>query len=124
MARPRTAHEAALDALIAPQDRDDYLRRREALLARNATLEVIDSSRAAQHLNKRELAARAGLEASSVRRMLTARTANPTVETTFRLLGAVGVGLEAVLPNGERVSILESASGKGKRAPRRAAASR
>lgn len=71
-------------------------------------LEVIDSAREAQNIDKTQLAHLAGLEPSSVRRLLTAKTANPTTENAFRLLAAVGVGLEAVLPSGERVSIVGS----------------
>ncbi len=120
MARKHNAHRAALDALIPQGERADYERRRSALLARNATLEVIDATREAQSINKTQLAGLAGLEPSSVRRMLTAQTANPTAENTFRLLAAVGVGLEAVLPSGKRVSILETRTGKPQGTSRRA----
>lgn len=81
-------------------------------------LEVIDSAREAQNIDKTQLAHLAGLEPSSVRRLLTAKTANPTTENAFRLLAAVGVGLEAVLPSGERVSIVGSRRRPRARAPR------
>jgi hypothetical protein len=48
----------------------------------------------------------AGLEASSVRRLLTSATANPTTDNAFRLMAAMGIALEAKLPTGERVELV------------------
>ncbi len=59
-------------------------------------------------MTKRALASRAGLEASSVRRLLTSATANPTTDNAFRLMAAMGIELEAKLPTGERVQLVSS----------------
>jgi transcriptional regulator with XRE-family HTH domain len=108
MAKERTTHDAALDALIPEDRRDEYKRRVEMLVARNQLIDVIETCRKKEGASKRVLAERAGLDRASVRRMLTAETANPTAETTFRLFSALGIRLEAVLPGGERVRIVDA----------------
>jgi ribosome-binding protein aMBF1 (putative translation factor) len=105
MTKARTAHDAALAALIPPEERANYDARVAALVSRNQILQVIETARAAEGISKKELAQRAGLEPSSVRRMLTARTANPTADNVFRLLKAAHVKVEAELPSGTRVAI-------------------
>lgn len=104
--KTRPAHDAALAALLTEQERASYESRKTALIARNVSLDTIDVGRKQTGLSKKELAARAGLEASSVRRLLAAETANPTSESTFLLFAASGVRLEAILPNGDRRAIL------------------
>lgn len=106
MAKPRTAHSAALAGLIPSAEKVTYDRRVKALVARNKLLSILESVREAEKLSKKDLAERAGLDASSVRRMLTAETANPTTENAFLLLSAMGIRLEAVLPSGSRVDIV------------------
>jgi len=106
MAKTQTPHEAALASLIPDDERAAYDRQVEALVARNKLLATLESVRESEKLSKKELADRTGLDASSVRRLLTAETANPTTENTFLLLGAMGIKLEAVLPSGSRVDIL------------------
>lgn len=78
----------------------------KALVARNKLLGTLEAVREEQKISKKDLAERAGLEASSVRRLLTAETANPTTENAFLLLSAMGIKLEAVLPSGSRVEIV------------------
>lgn len=106
MAKPRTAHDAALTALIPSDERANFDRRVKALVARNKLLATLESVRESEKLSKKDLAGRAGLDASSVRRMLTAETANPTTENAFLLLDAMDIKLEAVLPSGSRVEIV------------------
>jgi DNA-binding phage protein len=106
MDKPQTAHDAALSSLIPSAEKANYDRRVKALVARSNLLRTLESVREAEELTKKELAERAGLDASSVRRMLTAETANPTTENAFLLLGAMGIKLEAVLPSGNRVDIV------------------
>jgi len=106
MAKPRTAHDAALSALIPAEVKGNYDRRVKALVARNKLLSTLELVREAQKISKKELADRAGLEPSSVRRMLTAETANPTTENAFLLLSAMDIKLQAVLPTGGRVDIV------------------
>jgi DNA-binding phage protein len=106
MGKPRNPHDAALAALIPSAERGDYDRRVKALVARNKLLATLESVRESEKISKKDLADRAGLDASSVRRMLTAETANPTTENAFLLLSAMGIKLEAVLPSGSRVDIV------------------
>lgn len=122
MAKERTPHDAALDALIPADRREGYNRTVEMLVARNELLGLLEEVREAEGTTKRELAHRAGLEEASVRRLLTAKTANPTTETAFRIIAALGIKLEAILPGGQRVRIVnpprrkrESASTKAAR---------
>jgi DNA-binding phage protein len=106
VAKPRSPHDAALASLIPSEDKGDYERRVKTLVARNKLLSTLESVREAEKLSKKELAERTGLDAASVRRMLTAETANPTTENAFLLLSAMGIKLEAVLPSGNRVDIV------------------
>lgn len=98
--------DAALRALVPASDRASYEAKVAALLARNTMLELIENQRDECHMSKKELAERAGLDASAVRRLLTAKTANPTSENFFRLMGALGIRVEAVTPSGERISLV------------------
>jgi len=102
----KTAHEAAIDALLSETERAEYIRRVQALRSRNALLTMLEATREAQGMTKRALASRAGLDASSVRRLLTSATANPTTDNAFRLMAAMGIVLEATLPTGERVQLV------------------
>jgi plasmid maintenance system antidote protein VapI len=102
----QSAHQSALNALLSEPERAEHDRRVEALRARNALLTVLESTREQQGITKRALAERAGLEASSVRRLLTSQTANPTTDNAFRLMAAMGISLEATLPTGEHVQLV------------------
>jgi ribosome-binding protein aMBF1 (putative translation factor) len=102
----QSAHRAAVNALLSEHERSEYARRVQALHARNALLTVLESAREQQGITKRALAERAGLDASSVRRLLTSHTANPTTDNAFRLMAAMGISLEATLPTGERVHLV------------------
>ena len=113
MAKARTADEAALDALIPADRRADYQRGVDALVARNQLIGLLEEARQAEGTTKRALAERAGLEEASVRRMLTAKTANPTAETAFRLLAALSIRLEAQLPSGERIRLVDPKRRRG-----------
>ena len=104
--RPTSADQAAVNALVPEQDRASYEAKVAALLARNRMLELIETQRGECDMSKRELAERAGLDPSAVRRLLTAETANPTSENVFRLMCALDIQIEAVKPDGERVSIV------------------
>ncbi len=106
MTTARTAHEAALARLVPEEEKAAYDRRVKALVARNRLLSTLEAVREEENLSKKELADRAGLDASSVRRLLTAETANPTTENAFLLLSAMDIKLEAVLPSGARVGIV------------------
>ncbi len=101
-----TAHQAAVNALLSETERAEYARRVQALRSRNALLTMLEATRETQGITKRALASRAGLEASSVRRLLTSATANPTTDNAFRLMAAMGIALEAKLPTGERIQLV------------------
>lgn len=120
MPKQQSAHQSALNALLSEPERAEHARRVEALRARNALLTVLERTREQQGITKRALAERAGLEASSVRRLLTSETANPTTDSAFRLMAAMGITLEATLPTGERVKLVSP--GTHTRAADRAAA--
>ncbi len=116
----QSAHQSAVNALLSEAERAEHARRVEALRSRNAMLTVLERTREQQGITKRALADRAGLEASSVRRLLTSRTANPTTDNAFRLMAAMGISLEATLPTGERVQLISPR--EHPQAPNRAAA--
>lgn len=102
----RIVHEVAVNALLSEAERADYARRVKALRSRNTLLEMLEGAREAQGMTKRALANRAGLDPSSVRRLLTSTTANPTTDNAFRLMAAMGIVLDATLPTGERVRLV------------------
>jgi transcriptional regulator with XRE-family HTH domain len=102
----KTAHQVAVNALLSETERAEYARRVQALRSRNTLLTMLEATRETQGMTKRALASRAGLEASSVRRLLTSATANPTTDNAFRLMAAMGIALEAKLPTGERVELV------------------
>ncbi|MFZ0377382.1 MAG: helix-turn-helix transcriptional regulator [Solirubrobacteraceae bacterium] len=103
----KTGDDAARELLFNSEEREAHAMAVHALLARNALLTALETARAEQGLTKAELASRAGLEASSVRRLLTSKTANPTTENAFRLMAAMGIKLEATLPTGQRIGLVD-----------------
>jgi len=118
----KTADDAARELLFRSEsDRKTHAMAVQALLARNALLTALETARAEQGLTKAELASRAGLEASSVRRLLTSKTANPTTENAFRLMVAMGIRLEATLPTGERIELVDASAAPSRRRSAKAA---
>jgi DNA-binding phage protein len=109
----QSAHQTAVNALLSEAERAEHGRRVQALRSRSALLTVLETTREQQGMTKRALAERAGLEASSVRRLLTSEAANPTTDNAFRLMAAMGISLDATLPTGERVELV----GTGARTP-------
>lgn len=110
MPKKKTAHQAAVAALLSETERVEHARRVQALRSRNTLLTVLEATRETQGMSKRALASHAGLEASGVRRLLTSATANPTTDNAFRLMAALGIALEAKLPTGERVELVSPAA--------------
>jgi transcriptional regulator with XRE-family HTH domain len=110
MPKKKTAHQAAVAALLSEPERVEHARRVQALRSRNTLLTVLEATRETQGMSKRALASRAGLEASGVRRLLTSAAANPTTDNAFRLMAALGIALEAKLPTGERVELVSPAA--------------
>jgi ribosome-binding protein aMBF1 (putative translation factor) len=101
-----TAHEAITGNLVPAERRAAFHARVSDLTAHNRMLAAIEEGRRLQKISKKELAEQAGLNASSVRRMLTSETSNPTTNNAFRLFAVLGIKLEATLPSGDRVGIL------------------
>jgi ribosome-binding protein aMBF1 (putative translation factor) len=101
-----SADAAAMTLLVPEQDRAAFDRHVVAAVARNAALQVIDDTREEEHLSKKALADKAGLEASVVRRLLTSETANPTTENVFRLMSALGIHVVAKTPSGKEVALI------------------
>jgi transcriptional regulator with XRE-family HTH domain len=120
----KTTHHAAIETLLPEQARAEHARRVQSLLARNALLTALESTRERQGITKQALAKLAGLDASSVRRLLTSTTANPTTDNAFRLMAAMDITLEATLPTGERVQLVTPTPKRGqiKPSPQRRAA--
>ena len=110
----KTAHSVIEDFLLGDNG-EAHDQTVQALLARNTLLALLEGSRAAEGITKAQLAKRAGLDASSVRRLLTCKVGNPTTDNAFRLMAAMGIKLEATLPTGERVPLLEKRARVGKR---------
>jgi plasmid maintenance system antidote protein VapI len=110
MPRQQSAHQSALNALLSEPERAEHARRVQAVRARNVMLGVLERTREQHGITKRALAECAGLDASSVRRLLTSVTANPTTDNAFRLMAAMGISLEATLPTGERVQLVAPAT--------------
>jgi DNA-binding phage protein len=102
----KTAHGVAEELLLSESERETHARTVQALLARNALLTALETARSEQGMTKTALAALAGLDASSVRRLLTSKTANPTTENAFRMMAAMGIKLEATLPSGKRIELV------------------
>lgn len=118
----KSADDAARELLFGSEsEREAHAMAVQALLARNALLTALETARAEQGLTKAELASRAGLEASSVRRLLTSKTANPTTEKAFRLMAAMGIKLEATLPTGERIELVDTSALRSRRRTAKAA---
>jgi hypothetical protein len=106
VAKKMTAHEVALSALVPEGEREAFDRGVAVLMARNLALDILERERQAQKVTKRELADRAGLDYASVRRLLTADTANPTAETMLRLFSALHIHVRAELPSGDTVALV------------------
>ena len=91
----------ALAAFVPADEREEFERGVEVLVARNRALEVLEKERQVQKVSKKVLADRAGLDYASVRRLLTSTTANPTSETMLRLFSALQIRVQAKLPSGQ-----------------------
>lgn len=99
-ARIQNADDLAMGALVPAERRPAYDRRVQALVARNAALEVIESAREEAQITKKELATETEMDASAVRKLLTADAANPTVDSFFRLCAALNIRIQATTATG------------------------
>lgn len=106
MSKKVTPHQMALAALVPAEKREEFDRGVEVLIARNRSVEILETERLAQKISKKTLADRAGLDYASVRRLLTSDTANPTTETLLRLFSALDIHVQAELPSGRVVALV------------------
>lgn len=104
--KARTFNEAAVDALIPAERRAAHEARVAELVARNALLVEMERERERVGMSKTELAHRAGLEPSATRRLLNSDDPNPTTSTLLRMAAVLGIGLDLVRPDGDRVHVL------------------
>ena len=85
--------------LAAPEARERYERTRRTVTGTREVLHRIEEERERAGLTKRELADRLGTDPASVRRLLTAQSANPTLKTLLEMLDVLGLEL-ALCPRG------------------------
>ncbi len=108
MSRAKTGFDKYVRARM--QDPEFASAYKEALVEIDAIdrlMRRIDVARARAGLSKADLARRASAPQESVRRLLTAKKSNPTLQTVVRLAQAVGLRVELVA---------ESAPGRRRRA--------
>ena len=87
------------------RDRDFSSSYREAkaeIVAVDRLMRQLDEARARARLTKADLARRASAPEESVRRLLTAKRSNPTLQTVVRLARAVGLRVELTKTPGPR----------------------
>ncbi len=105
MARTKTGFDKYVRARMRdPEFAFAYKEARSEIDAIDRLMRRIDIARASARLSKADLARRAGAPQESVRRLLTAKKRNPTLQTVVRLAQAVGlrVDLVAVSASGRR----------------------
>jgi DNA-binding phage protein len=83
--RPTGAERYLARRLADPEYRDAYEAARARIDAIDGLLQAIDERRVALNLSKAELARRAGLKDSAVRRLFSASRPNPTLGTVVAL---------------------------------------
>lgn len=97
MARAKTGFDKYVDARLRdPGFAAAHAEARAEIEAIDALMRQIDGARARAHMSKADLARKARAPQESVRRLLSARKANPTLQTLVRLARAVGLRVELV----------------------------
>jgi ribosome-binding protein aMBF1 (putative translation factor) len=76
------------------EEREEYERTFREIVAVRSFLQAVDAERERAGLSKKELAARAGLSAVVVRRLLTAEESNPTFKTILHLCAALDLEIQ------------------------------
>ena len=75
----------------SPEFRDRYHRTRRSIATVQEVIELIDAQRREAGLSKAALARRAGINPAALRRLLTSRSSNPTLQTVVEVLNALGM---------------------------------
>lgn len=92
--KPRTGAERFFaEQMKDPTYAAGYRRARARIDAIDRILRAVDDRRSAQGMSKAELARRALLPPQQVRRVLTAKGVNPTLDTVLAMSAAVGLEL-------------------------------
>ena len=97
MQRTKTGFDRYVQARMQdPEFASAYKAARSEIDAIDHLVRRIDVARARAGLSKADLARRASAPQESVRRLLTAKKSNPTLQTVVRLAQAVGLRVELV----------------------------
>ena len=97
MPRVKTGFDKYVRARMQdPEFASAYKEARAEIDAIDRLMRQIDVARARARLSKADLARRASAPQESVRRLLTAKQSNPTLQTVVRLAQAVGLRVELV----------------------------
>lgn len=83
--------------LDTPELQADYEQTKRSLVLTRQLLMQLDALRESAGLGKGELARRAGLDPSSVRRLFSAESSNPTLRTLLEVVAALDVEIELKL---------------------------
>ncbi len=101
MPRTKTGFDRYVQARMQdPEFASAYKAARAEIDAIDHLMRRIDVARARAGLSKADLARRASAPQESVRRLLTAKKSNPTLQTVVRLARAVGLRVELVTESG------------------------
>lgn len=95
MAKP-TFFEGLEEDLQDPQNRAEFFTEFAVQMAMQSMIHQVDSLRESISITKADLASRTGRDAVTVRRILTSKTANPTLRTLAELAVAVGAEWQLV----------------------------
>ena len=93
--KPGRWDEIRAHKLAAPEMQERYERTQRSVLLTRQLLQRIDAEREKAGLTKAELAQRAGVNPSAMRRLFTAETSKPTLRMLLSIFDALG--LEVVL---------------------------
>ena len=97
MPRAKTGFDKYVEARLRdPEFASAHEEAKAEIEAIDALMRQIDGARARAHMSKADLARRASAPQESVRRLLSAKKANPTLQTVVRLARAVGLRVELV----------------------------
>jgi DNA-binding phage protein len=93
----RTAFDDYFDEQMADRARAEaYHQARAEIDACDQFMRALEALRLERGISKAKLAQSSGLPAPSVRKLLTSKSANPTLASVFDLLGSMGYGLKIV----------------------------
>jgi transcriptional regulator with XRE-family HTH domain len=97
-----------------PEFRREYVLQSLRIATIDRLVNDLDAARKEADLNKSELARVVGLEPSTVRRLFSSHSANPTLGTVTEIATALGLQIIVVpLPDDDREQIVEALRGSG-----------